>query len=139
MFDRLVVDGANVVGARPDGWWSDRAGAAPFPNGKPESPKNGLYLSQTGKPGTFKKLAAPGFAPQERIGRTALGVATGPKQNHNFVYAEVEDARLFNEGQTGQIDAPDQDLGTILARAPCDVGVLSGAGNMAAGPVVTTS
>lgn len=24
----LVVDGANVVGSRPDGWWSDRAGAA---------------------------------------------------------------------------------------------------------------
>lgn len=25
---RLVVDGANVVGSRPDGWWRDRAGAA---------------------------------------------------------------------------------------------------------------
>lgn len=24
----LVVDGANVVGARPDGWWKDRARAA---------------------------------------------------------------------------------------------------------------
>ncbi len=24
----LVVDGANVVGARHDGWWKDRAGAA---------------------------------------------------------------------------------------------------------------
>lgn len=24
----IVVDGANVVGARPDGWWRDRAGAA---------------------------------------------------------------------------------------------------------------
>ena len=24
----LVVDGANVVGSRPDGWWQDRAGAA---------------------------------------------------------------------------------------------------------------
>lgn len=24
----LVVDGANVVGATPDGWWRDRAGAA---------------------------------------------------------------------------------------------------------------
>jgi hypothetical protein len=24
----LVVDGANVVGTRPDGWWNDRAGAA---------------------------------------------------------------------------------------------------------------
>ncbi|HYN28856.1 MAG TPA: hypothetical protein VES95_03160, partial [Dermatophilaceae bacterium] len=26
--DVLVVDGANVVGSRPDGWWKDRAGAA---------------------------------------------------------------------------------------------------------------
>ncbi len=24
----LVVDGANVVGSRPDGWWRDRAGSA---------------------------------------------------------------------------------------------------------------
>lgn len=24
----VVVDGANVVGSRPDGWWRDRAGAA---------------------------------------------------------------------------------------------------------------
>jgi predicted RNA-binding protein with PIN domain len=24
----LVVDGMNVIGARPDGWWRDRAGAA---------------------------------------------------------------------------------------------------------------
>ena len=24
----LLVDGANVVGSRPDGWWHDRAGAA---------------------------------------------------------------------------------------------------------------
>jgi hypothetical protein len=24
----LIVDCANVVGARPDGWWKDRAGAA---------------------------------------------------------------------------------------------------------------
>lgn len=23
----LVVDAANVVGSRPDGWWRDRAGA----------------------------------------------------------------------------------------------------------------
>jgi hypothetical protein len=28
MGEVLVVDGANVVGARPDGWWKDRAGAA---------------------------------------------------------------------------------------------------------------
>ena len=28
MITVLVVDGANVVGSRPDGWWKDRAGAA---------------------------------------------------------------------------------------------------------------
>ncbi|WP_372728056.1 NYN domain-containing protein [Nocardioides sp.] len=28
MSTTLVVDGANVVGSRPDGWWKDRAGAA---------------------------------------------------------------------------------------------------------------
>ena len=28
MTSLLVVDGANVVGSRPDGWWKDRAGAA---------------------------------------------------------------------------------------------------------------
>ena len=26
--DVLIIDGANVVGSRPDGWWRDRAGAA---------------------------------------------------------------------------------------------------------------
>lgn len=25
---QVIVDGANVVGSRPDGWWRDRAGAA---------------------------------------------------------------------------------------------------------------
>lgn len=28
MSDILIVDGANVVGSRPDGWWKDRPGAA---------------------------------------------------------------------------------------------------------------
>jgi DNA-binding SARP family transcriptional activator len=32
---------------------------------------------------------------------------------------------------------PDQDLAIVLERAPCDVGVLSGAGEMATGPLVT--
>lgn len=25
--DRLLVDGSNVIGSRPDGWWRDRTGA----------------------------------------------------------------------------------------------------------------
>ncbi len=26
--DVLIIDGANVIGSRPDGWWRDRPGAA---------------------------------------------------------------------------------------------------------------
>jgi DNA-binding SARP family transcriptional activator len=32
---------------------------------------------------------------------------------------------------------PDRDLAVVLERAPCDVGVLAGAGDMASGPIVT--
>jgi hypothetical protein len=79
------------------------------------SPANGLYRSNTGAPGTFTMLntiygdgtSPVGFARQERIGRTEMGAAIGDRQNHNFVYALVQDAVLFNGGVQG-IDAPDQ-------------------------------
>jgi hypothetical protein len=83
------------------GW---RGGDAPHRNGKPQSPSNGLYLSESGKPKTYEKLAAPGFAPQERIGRVELGNAIGPEQDHNYVYAIVQDAVLMRGGVPG-IDA----------------------------------
>ncbi|MDQ4024692.1 MAG: hypothetical protein M3217_04250, partial [Actinomycetota bacterium] len=85
-----------------------RAGARPFPQDPDtiESPANGLYWSKAGRPGSFEKLDAPGFAPQERIGRVELGPATGPEQNHNYVYAIVQDAELFRGG-VSTIDAPE--------------------------------
>jgi hypothetical protein len=81
------------------------------------SPANGLYRSDTGAPGTFKNLdtiygdgtSPVGFARQERIGRTEMGIAVGDRQNHNFVYALVQDAVLFNDGVQG-IDAPEQNV-----------------------------
>lgn len=85
-----------------------RAGARPFPTDAnlKESPYNGLYRSDTGAPGTFAALPGTGFAPQHRIGRTEFGVASGPEQNHNYVYAIVQDVVLFNGGvQT--IDVPE--------------------------------
>ena len=79
------------------------------------SPANGLYRSNTGAPGSFTMLdtiygdgtSPVGFARQERIGRTEMGAAIGDRQNHNFVYALVQDAVLFNGGVQG-IDAPEQ-------------------------------
>jgi hypothetical protein len=85
------------------GW---RAGAHANSDGSPESPSNGVYYSANGLPGTFERLAAPGFAPQARIGRTALGAATGPDQNHGYVYAEVQDVKLFTNSRLEGLDLP---------------------------------
>lgn len=89
-----------------------RAGVFPYADGKPQSPGNGLYRSDNGKPGSFARvglltgeiqdatggLLPIGFAPQVRIGRIELGHAIGPAQDHNYVYAIVQDAVLLNGG-----------------------------------------
>lgn len=85
-----------------------RAGDRPYPQDPDtlEGPYNGLYKSSTGAPGSFGKLEAPGFAPQERIGRVELGSTTGPDQNHDYLYAIVQDAVRFKGGPPF-IDAPE--------------------------------
>jgi len=91
-----------------------RQGRLPLADGTISAPGNGLYRSATGEPDTFEYLdvSAPnnadplGFASQERIGRVALGPTIGPDQDHNYVYAMVQDAVLMNGGLP-TIDAPD--------------------------------
>ena len=91
-----------------------RAGNRPYPqnNAVIESPCNGLFRSSTGEPGSFVNLGGScgdspsGFTPFERIGRVELGVADGAQQNHDFVYAIVQDAELFRGG-VQVIDAPE--------------------------------
>ncbi|MES2885849.1 MAG: hypothetical protein V4709_13660 [Pseudomonadota bacterium] len=84
--------------------------AAVFQDGEPQAPGNGLYRSDTGEVDTFAKLAVAavntlspsGFAPDDRVGRVEFGQAFGPAQNHDYVYAIVQDAVLFNGGLTGE-------------------------------------
>jgi hypothetical protein len=86
------------------GW---RAGQKLNAVGRPQSPRNGLYYSATGKPGSYRYLSNPGrnnvpsglgtgFATDDVVGRVALGGATGPLQNRGYVYALVQDAQKFN-------------------------------------------
>ncbi|MCI0415803.1 hypothetical protein L0222_23765 [bacterium] len=81
------------------GW---RGGQKTFttPNGLThmQSPNNGIYRSTTGEPGTFTKLAVSGFTPQDRIGRVELGATIGALQDHDYVYAIVQDAVALNGG-----------------------------------------
>ncbi|MFA5941212.1 MAG: hypothetical protein WC809_17795 [Sinimarinibacterium sp.] len=77
-----------------------------FQDERPMAPANGLYRSETGEAGSFAKLDVSavdtnsplGFAVQNRIGRIELGQATGDEQDHDYVYAIVQDAELFNGG-----------------------------------------
>ncbi|MFL5821984.1 MAG: WD40/YVTN/BNR-like repeat-containing protein [Solirubrobacteraceae bacterium] len=65
-----------------------------------QAPRNGLYTSKTGQPGSFSYIPAGGggvnLPPTPVFGRTALAVAHGPHQTSDAVYALVEDARKFN-------------------------------------------
>jgi len=66
-----------------------------------QAPNNGLYRSTSGAAGSFSKVAVGtplGFTPQDRIGRIELGAAIGPAQDHDIVYAIVQDAVAVNGG-----------------------------------------
>jgi photosystem II stability/assembly factor-like uncharacterized protein len=94
-----------------------------FTNGQVETTANGLYRSSTGAPGTFTKLAPSGFATNAHIGRTSLGEAVGPQQDHNWVFAVVEDACAFNNG-IAILDVPEvpvQTPGTLCSTPPTAV------------------
>jgi hypothetical protein len=115
-FANVVTD---VVVQSPDGFGNEggavlaavgwRDGPRKNFNGVPEAPGNGLYASADGAPGSFKGIDedAAGFTPQAKVGRVELGVASGPDQNHDYVYAIVQDAELFNKGTIGGLDVPD--------------------------------
>ena len=113
--DEFGNTGGRVVAAV--GW---RAGAKSDADGHPQSPGNGLYGSESGDPGSFERLdqTGDGFAAQPRIGRIELGAAEGPQQNHNYLYAIVQDAVKFNQGvavtDANEVPAPVAGVNTAL-------------------------
>ena len=54
----LVVDAANVVGSRPDGWWRDRAGAAARLLGRLARVPGARLTGPDGAPVTFGEVIA---------------------------------------------------------------------------------
>jgi hypothetical protein len=92
------------------GW---RGGQVKSVDGTVQSPNNGIYTSTTGKPGTFTKSTAPGFTPQDRIGRIGLGATIGPDQDHRYVYALVQNAKAVAAGGIPQLPAVDDPAGAV--------------------------
>ena len=94
-------DGCPVLAAV--GW---RSGLKTFADGTAQGVGNGLYRSADGTAGSFERLSVSasrvenpiGFHVEDRIGRIEMGIAHGPEQDHNYVYALVQDATNFNNG-----------------------------------------
>ena len=83
------------------GW---RASNRTNSDGTVQSPGNGIYMSPTGAPNTFTKVSATGWPSQSRQGRVELGAAVGPQQDHDYLYAIVQDAGALN-GYLSELDA----------------------------------
>lgn len=111
--DPECIDGCPVVAAV-----GYRAGNLLYSSGEEQSPGNGFYKSAHGVPGTFERItnfapsvpglgipAPNGLPEQARLGRIEIGSATGPDQDKNFLYALIQDARLFNATATPVLDA----------------------------------
>ncbi|MES2683969.1 MAG: sialidase family protein [Pseudomonadota bacterium] len=98
-----------------------RAGTLPYSDGTPQAPGNGIYKSANGAPGSFERITnfAPdatlpvGLPPQDRLGRIEMGGTTGADQDKNFIYALIQDARLFN-GTSGPVLDSDLNQGAQL-------------------------
>ena len=103
----------------------------------PQSPQNGVYVSPSGAPSTFAFVSptTSSFPPITIAGRTALGIADGAGQNHDIVYAVVQDA---NKYANGCVDFNDQQL-TCSGSTICPVGALGCANNTYLDGIYVTS
>jgi hypothetical protein len=72
----------------------------------PQAPRNGIYVSAHGAAGTFSFVdpTGSGFTQTTHVGRVALGVASGVGQNHDIVYALVQDANTYSNNCLDVLD-----------------------------------
>ena len=106
------------------GW---RAGQKENFAGKQQSPNNGIYVSDSGATGSFSKVAdSAGITPTAEFGRAELGSAQGADQNSGYLYAIVQNAKYFNDGNDlGDPDVPGCDP-LIGAVCPASGSVVDG-------------
>lgn len=100
----LVVDAANVIGSVPDGWWTDRAGAA-----------TRLHDALVASPGAYDSVLlvlegrARAGVPEQTIGTVRTIHAPGS--------GDDEIVRVIEEHPTAEITLASADRG-LLARVP---------------------
>ena len=84
------------------GW---RGGTFENPDGTVQSEGNGIYKSTDGG-ASFSATAMSGFTSRPKRGRIEMGDAVGPDQNHEYLYAMVQDAEALNGAGCAVLDDP---------------------------------
>ncbi|MEJ5868199.1 hypothetical protein WDV85_10670 [Pseudokineococcus sp. 5B2Z-1] len=103
----LVVDAANVVGARPDGWWRDRAGAAE----RLLAQLAGLPGAVVPSPDGAVRVVAVAVVLEGRARSAALpAAATSPAGGLQVLLADGsgDDAVVVLEGELARAVAPQE-------------------------------
>lgn len=107
----LVIDAANVIGSRPDGWWRDRAGAA------------ARFTAQVRRAVADGALETPVTVVLE--GRSRPGVAHGEQGGVTVVHAPSEGddaiAAVAAEHRGATVVTADRALAARVRRTGADV------------------
>lgn len=95
---RLIVDGMNVIGSRPDGWWRDRAGAArrlvERLEALAEASGDELTVVFDGRPGRGGPVEASGGAPPRVLYASRRGPNAADERIVELVEADDEPGSL---------------------------------------------
>jgi predicted RNA-binding protein with PIN domain len=102
----LIVDGANVVGARPDGWWKDRAGAA-------ERLHAGILEADLDDDVVVLVLEGVAKAGVPAGRSDGLRVVHAPKDGDSTIVAEAR--RAHEQGHRVRVVTADRALGANVA------------------------
>ena len=86
----MIVDGANVVGSRPDGWWRDRAGAAARLHGR-------LAVADTSYDEIVLVLEGQARSGVPKGTDTHLRTVHAPKDGDSTIVSEARSARDRDE------------------------------------------
>lgn len=98
---------------------SEVTAAVGWPRGKLYTPGNGLYRSlKAGAAGSWTRMDVTGLTKgsltDDPIGRITLQYASGPGQDHDVLWAVVQDAGLINAQLKGDTPKPPVGYATVL-------------------------
>lgn len=124
---RLIVDGMNVIGSRPDGWWRDRAGAvrrlARQLEALAAASGDELTVVFDGRPGRSGPAEAPDGRPLRVLYARRRGPDAADERIAGLVAADADPASLTVVTSDAALRAEAERLGarvvgarTLLAR-----------------------